>query len=203
MEVLQQGWPGPPHVPVLQLPLRQVPCKGRQLASLATQMLAAQQPLSAQELPGQHTCPGPPQVLEATVVAELADVLPPLETVEAPPLALLPPALPAFAELAAPAWPPEEDVVLPESPPPAPPLPVSVLFSTTPEPPPPVRPPVRPPPPVKPPPLVPPSPITLSEDLHADKATAHTRTVRDKTTEDAFTVPCFSMLRLLDWREPS
>lgn len=37
--VLQQGWPGPPHVPALQLPLLHVPGKGTQLAPLATQRL--------------------------------------------------------------------------------------------------------------------------------------------------------------------
>lgn len=79
---LQHGCPGPPQVPVLQLPLRHVPGRGRQLAPLATQRLAAQQPLSEQLLPGQQTCPGPPQVLEGGVV----EVLPPLEITEEPPL---------------------------------------------------------------------------------------------------------------------
>ncbi len=170
-------------------------------------MLAAQQPLPAQELPGQQICPGPPQVLEVTVVAELLDDLPPLATEETPPLALPPlalppPVLPAIAELTSPALPPEaggmEDGVSPETPPLAPPPlapppPVSVLLSRS----------VEPPPPVTPPPLSPPPPVPASEELHADRATAHKRIVKDEATEDVFTVPCFSMLRLLDWRDSS
>ena len=37
--VLQHGLPGPPHAPALQLPLVQVPGRGKQLLPLATHRL--------------------------------------------------------------------------------------------------------------------------------------------------------------------
>jgi len=57
----QQVLPGPPQLPSLHEPLTQVPGIGMQLAPLATQMLATQQPSFWQLLPAQHSCPGPPQ----------------------------------------------------------------------------------------------------------------------------------------------
>ena len=66
--VLQQGLPGPPQAPVLQLPLLHVPCNGKQLAPLATQTFEAQQPLFAQEFPAQQIWPGPPQAVPGITV---------------------------------------------------------------------------------------------------------------------------------------
>jgi hypothetical protein len=92
--VLQQGLPGPPHAPVLQLPLLQVPCNGRQLAPLATQMFEAQQPLFAQELPAQQIWPGPPQPVPSVAVPPEPPVtLPPAPT-RVPPEPALPPPTP-------------------------------------------------------------------------------------------------------------
>lgn len=53
--VLQQGMPGPPHVPELQVPLLQVPAAGMQLAPFAMQTFDTQQPSAEQELPGQQS----------------------------------------------------------------------------------------------------------------------------------------------------
>jgi hypothetical protein len=84
--LVQQGLPGPPQAPVLQLPLAQVPGRGTQLLPLATQIFTTQQPSPWQVLPEQHSCPGPPHGLE------LGTIAPPDPLAVVPPALLVPPA---------------------------------------------------------------------------------------------------------------
>jgi hypothetical protein len=174
--VVQQGLPGPPQVPALQLPLAQVPGMGKQLPPLATQRLETQQPLLWQVLPEQHSWPGPPQA------TELGALVPPVPTgMMAPPVPIAPPMLasvlpsppvPETGIAASDRLPPVPMTTMPPVPPGTPPLP-------------PGRPPVPAgrlvpgSPPV--PPGVPPRPSTmlplwppvrgsgLSEDLHPSR----------------------------------
>lgn len=113
--VVQQGLPGPPQLPALQLPLLQVPGIGMQLLPFPTQMLETQQPLSWHELPEQQSCPGPPHAVPVIT----APPAPPLEEPPAP--ALLPPPW-----MASPPAPPP--------PSPVPPLPVNTVPLSEPEP---------------------------------------------------------------------
>jgi hypothetical protein len=206
---LQQGCPGPPQVPVLQLPLRHVPGRGRQLAPLATQRLAAQQPLSEQLLPGQHTCPGPPQVLEGGVV----DVLPPLETTVDPPLPPL--ELLLMMMLVVPARPLAlllmMMLVVPARPLPELPATTAPAFAELSWPPCPAPPSSPPPGSVVTPASLPPAaavepallPTPYSEDLHPEKAKAQATTSRGEINEDQVIGLDFCIGKLLVWRSPS
>ena len=73
---VQQGLPGPPHAPALQVPALQVPGTGKQELPLATHMPEMQQPLLVHALPEQQSCPGPPQAPPPLVVPPAP--LPPL-----------------------------------------------------------------------------------------------------------------------------
>lgn len=86
--VVQQGLPGPPQLPELQLPFAQVPGIGVQLLPLATHRLETQQPLLWQLLPEQQGCPGPPQASELGTIVPPA---PPADTPPAPPPLPMPP----------------------------------------------------------------------------------------------------------------
>ena len=127
--VLQQGLPGPPQAPALQLPLLQVPARGKQLAPSATQRFEAQQPLPWQVLPEQQICPGPPHAVPT-------DVVPPAPPLPAPPEPeppLLDPPAPMAASGLVPKIPslptptvPTPPVPLPLAPPPpSPPVPTT------------------------------------------------------------------------------
>ena len=109
--VEQQGLPGPPHEPELQLPSLQVPCSGRQLAPLATQTLEAQHPLSEQVLPEQQTWPGPPHEEPLTVVPPEPPLADPPVPLSAPPAPL--PPVPGSVEMLVltPPLPPRPEVV--------------------------------------------------------------------------------------------
>jgi hypothetical protein len=174
--VLQQGLPGPPQAPELQLPLLHVPGNGKQLAPLATQIFEAQQPLFAQELPAQQIWPGPPQPT-VTAPPEPPAAFPPAP-MSVPPEPALPPPAPGGV------------VTMLVLEPPAPPLPGSTMV-----PPSPAR---RPPSPSSPiaPPFPPPKPLPL-ESLHPWKAKAKVATTREEMTDNHFTVLCVRMGRLL------
>jgi hypothetical protein len=172
--VLQQGLPGPPQAPELQLPLLQVPCNGKQAAPLATQRFEAQQPLLAQVLPAQQTWPGPPQAVPSvTVPPEPPAALPPAPTMIVPPAPILPPAPRGTVEVL---------VLVPVLVPLIPPC------ST-------MLPPVPPSPRI--PPLPPPKPFPL-ESLHPWKAKAQATTTRGETTDNHFTALSVRMGRLLE-----
>jgi hypothetical protein len=177
--VLQQGLPGPPHAPELQLPLLQVPCSGKQLPPLATQMFEAQHPLFAQPLPAQQIWPGPPQAVPGvSVPPEPPAALPPAPT-RVPPDPALPPSTPGGVVT----------VLVLE--PPAPPLPGSTMV-----PPSPGRIPPFPPSPTVPP-LPPPKPLPL-ESLHPWKVKAQAAaTTRKEVTDNHFTALCVRMDKLL------
>lgn len=137
--VVQQGLPGPPHAPALQLPLLHVPGMGRHEPPLVTQIPDTQQPPSLHELPEQHNWVGEPHADPTTVVppvpAPAAPPLPapPTPTPPAPTMTVVPP----LAVLVVP--PPETAVsglvpktppLLPKMPPPPdafPPLPPSPM----------------------------------------------------------------------------
>lgn len=116
--VVQQGLPGPPQLPALQLPLLQVPGIGAQLLPFATQTLDTQQPLSWHALPEQQSCPGPPHAVPVTTAPPAPE--PPLP---APPAPTLPP-LPVGV-LALPPEPPPPAGTMPPPPSPSPPVPGS------------------------------------------------------------------------------
>jgi hypothetical protein len=206
--VLQQGIPGPPQEPELQVPLVQVPGSGMQLLPLATQMFEAQQPLLAQVLPGQQSCPGPPQTVPETRVPP-TPLDPPAPPLLLPPEPLDPPEPPLLLP-PEPLDPPEPPLLLPPEPlpaigastllPPAPPAPIEV-------------PPAPPPPPLPPSPTIPPLPPgsapssfrPLSEVLHANKMTAEAAKItgrNDRIGRLALVLFMGKLLKRFGWDKP-
>jgi hypothetical protein len=123
--VEQQGLPGPPQLPALQLPLLQVPAMGMQLAPLAMQMLETQQALFWQVLPEQQSWPGPPHAVPVTTAPPAPPPDPPLPEPPVPPLLPPPPAMTV---------PPAPVSSPPEPPLSSPPGPVEPLSEVEPEP---------------------------------------------------------------------
>jgi hypothetical protein len=126
--VVQQGLPGPPHAPALQLPLLQLPAIGKQLLPLATHRFPAQQPPSRQVLPEQQIWPGLPQTVPTVVLPPLLAPPEPL-----PPLPPLPPGPPPAARVPPTPIPPDPIASVPPAPaaapdPPLPPLPPGTLM---------------------------------------------------------------------------